>query len=197
MSETPSPDPSTSSFYVNPAFYETLLADFSGFDRDAWEVTDLAERDRYRGLLEREARLLDGQRFEDWLALFCPECLYWAPGTPGGGDPRREVAVFLDDRRRMEDRVHRLRSRFAWSQAPASRTVRLISNVEVFQTARPGVRMVRSNFLISELRAGETRRLTGWCAHRVSERGAQLAIEVKQVNLIDCDRNLRNPSFLL
>ena len=121
MSETPSPDPSTSSFYVNPAFYETLLADFSGFDRDAWEVTDLAERDRYRRLLEREARLLDGQRFEDWLALFCPECLYWAPGTPGGGDPRREVAVFLDDRRRMEDRVHRLRSRFAWSQAPASR----------------------------------------------------------------------------
>jgi 3-phenylpropionate/cinnamic acid dioxygenase small subunit len=197
MREATRPDPATSSFYVNPAFYETLLADFSGFDLDEREVTDPAARDRYRRLLEREARLLDGHRLEDWLALFSPECLYWAPATPGGGDPRREVAVFLDDRRRMEDRVHRLRSRFAWSQAPASRTVRLISNVEVFETARPGVRMVRSNFLISEMRADETRHLTGWCAHRVSDRGAQLAIEVKQVNLIDCDRNLRNPSFLL
>ena len=41
----------------------------------------------------------------------------------------------FDDRRRLEDRVYRLRTGFAWSQAPASRTVRLITNVEVFATA--------------------------------------------------------------
>lgn len=190
-------DPARSSWYVDDAFYETLLADFTAFDRDDREVADPAVRDRYRRLLEREARLLDAHRYEDWLAMFAPECLYWTPATPAGGDPRREVAVFLDDRRRMEDRVHRLRSPYAWSQAPASRTVRLVTNCEVFRTARAGVSMVRSTFIVSELRAGDTRRLTGWCAYRVAEADARLAIEVKQVNLIDCDRPLRNPSFLL
>ncbi len=191
------PDPATSSFYVDDGYYDTLLADFTAFDRDDREITDVALRDRHRRLVEREARLLDTHRYEDWLAMFAPECLYWAPATPAGGDPRREVAVFLDDRRRMEDRVHRLRSPYAWSQAPASRTVRLVTNVEVFAAGRPGLQMVRATFLVSELRAGETRRMTGWYGYRVAERGGRLEIEVKQVNLIDCDRNLRNPSFVL
>ena len=63
----------------------------------------------------------------------------------------------FDDRRRLEDRVYRLRTGFAWSQAPASRTVRLITNVEVFATDRDDTRMLRSNFLISEFWGDETR----------------------------------------
>ena len=47
------------------------------------------------------------------------------------GDPRREIAISFDDRRRMEDRIYRLRTGYAWSQAPKSRTVRMITNVEV------------------------------------------------------------------
>ena len=57
-------------------------------------------------------------------------------GNAGGGDPRREIAISFDDRRRMEDRIYRLRTGYAWSQAPKSRTVRMISNVEVFATDR-------------------------------------------------------------
>ena len=53
-------------------------------------------------------------------------------GTPEAGDPRREIAISFDDRRRMEDRIYRLRTGYAWSQAPKSRTVRMVSNVEVF-----------------------------------------------------------------
>ncbi len=60
---------------------------------------------------------------------------------------------------------------FAWSQAPASRTVRMISNVEVFATARDDTRMLRSNFLISEFWGDETRVLTGWAGHRVVRDG--------------------------
>ena len=92
-------------------------------------------RDEFRRLLEREARLLDQLRYDDWLAMYAPECVYWVPSTPQAGDPRREIAIMFDDRRRLEDRVYRLRTGFAWSQAPASRTVRLITNVEVFATA--------------------------------------------------------------
>lgn len=140
---------------------------------------------------------MDKARFDDWLAFYAAECVYWIPATPAAGDPRREVAVAFDDRRRLEDRIYRLRSACAWSQVPPSRTVRLVANVEVFTANQDEVFMVRSNFLTTEFRAGETRLLSGWCGHRLARRDGRLEIVVKQVNLIDCDQNLRNPSIVI
>jgi 3-phenylpropionate/cinnamic acid dioxygenase small subunit len=191
-------DPSLSSFYVNEQLYQRLVESFTDWQKDDLAVEDTAERDRFRMLIEKEARLLDQLRFDEWLAMYAPECIYWVPGTPEAGDPRREIAISFDDRRRMEDRIYRLRTGYAWSQAPKSRTVRMISNVEVFATGDKTVRMVRSNFLISEFRVDGTRYLSGWCGHRFVQRNDQRwDIEVRQVNLIDCDQNLRNPSIVL
>jgi 3-phenylpropionate/cinnamic acid dioxygenase small subunit len=183
--------------YVTDALYRELIANFSDWQDDARTVTDPAARDTFRMLLEREARLLDQLKYEDWLALYTAECIYWVPSTPNAGDPRREIAVMFDDRRRLEDRIYRLRTGFAWSQAPASRTVRLITNVEAFATARDDVRMLRSNFLISEFWGDETRILTGWAGHRVVRDGGAWKIQAKQVNLLECDQSIRNPSIIL
>ncbi len=190
-------DPSRSSYYIDDALYRELIENFSNWQDDARVISDVAVRDEFRRLLECEARLLDQLRYEDWLAMYARECIYWVPSTPTAGDPRREVSVMFDDRRRLEDRVYRLRTGFAWSQAPASRTVRLITNVEVFATARDDVRMVRSNFLISEFWGDETRSLTGWSGYRVMREGDGWKIQAKQVNLIDCDQCIRNPSIIL
>ena len=193
----PAHDPSLSSFYVTDAFYQELVASFSDWQRDELAVADAAERDRFRMLIEREARLLDQLHFDEWLAMYTGECVYWVPATPEGGDPRREVAISFDDRRRMEDRIFRLRTGYAWSQAPKSRTVRMISNVEVFAAGSDSVRMVRSNFLISEFRPDGVRFLSGWCGHRFVAHDGRWLIAVRQVNLIDCDQNLRNPSIVI
>jgi len=190
-------DPSRSSYYVNDALYRELIENFSDWQDDARAIVDLATRDQFRMLLEREARLLDQLRYDDWLAMYTPECIYWVPSTPAAGDPRREISVMFDDRRRLEDRIYRMRTGFAWSQAPASRTVRLITNVEVFGTARDDVRMLRSNFLISEFWGDETRVLTGWAGHRVVQQGSAWQIQAKQINLIECDQCIRNPSIIL
>jgi 3-phenylpropionate/cinnamic acid dioxygenase small subunit len=190
-------DPSRSSYYVNDVLYRELVAHFSGWQDDARAVTDVSARDEFRRLLEREARLLDQLRYDDWLAMYTAECVYWVPSTPGAGDPRREISVMFDDRRRLEDRVYRFRTGFAWSQAPASRTVRLITNVEAFTADRDDTRMLRSNFLISEFWGDETRVLTGWAGHRLIRDGAAWKIKAKQVNLIDCDQCIRNPSIVL
>jgi benzoate/toluate 1,2-dioxygenase beta subunit len=179
--------------YVDAAFYDELVRSFSTWPDHP--VADPHLRAQCGALLHREARLLDQGRFEDWLALYGEGCIYWVPGTPGG-DPRREVAIAFDDRRRLEDRIYRLRTGHAWSQAPASRTVRMVSNVEVFPASEDRA-MVRSNFLITDFRNGETRFWSGWCGHRVRRRGERLEIEVRQVNLVDCDQNLRNPSLIL
>ncbi len=193
----PAHDPSLTSHYVTDAFYQELVDAFTDWQRDDLLIGDTVERDTVRAMLEREARLLDQLRFDEWLALYAPECLYWVPATPEGGDPRREVAISFDDRRRLEDRIFRLRTGYAWSQAPKSRTVRMVANVEVFATARENVRMVRSNLLISEFRVDGVRLLSGWCGHRVVQQDGRWLIQVRQVNLIDCDQNLRNPSIVI
>ena len=197
MNSTQPLDPSRSSYYVSDALYRDLIAHFTDWQDDARAVTDTTVRDEFRRLVEREARLLDQIRYEDWLAMYAAECVYWVPSTPHGGDPRREIAVMFDDRRRLEDRIFRLRTGFAWSQAPRSRTVRLITNVEVFATGSDDARMLRSNFLISEFWDRETRMLTGWAGHRIVRRGGAWKIAAKQVNLIECDQAIRNLSIIL
>ena len=190
-------DPSRHSYYVTDVFYRELIDDFSNWQDDGRAVEDSAERDLFRRLIEREARMLDRLLFEQWAALYAPECVYWVPSTPGGGDPRTEIAVMFDDRRRLEDRIFRLRTGYAWSQAPSSRTSRIVSNVEVFRCAREDQRMVRSNFAISEFWDGETRMLAGWTGHRFRNIEGAWKISAKQVNLLNCDQCIRNPSIIL
>jgi 3-phenylpropionate/cinnamic acid dioxygenase small subunit len=197
MNVQPNYDPSRFSYYVTDAFYSELVDDFSDWQTEDRAVTDAAERDRFRHLIEREARILDNLLFEDWLKLFAPECAYWVPSTPERGDPRREIAVMFDDRRRLEDRVYRLRTGYAWSQAPSSRTSRLVANVEVFRGKSAEQRMVRSNFIISEFWDNEIRTLCGWAGHRFRKATGDWLISAKQVNLLNCDQCIRNPSIIL
>src|SRR5262249_55996297 len=135
-------DPTISSYYVNDDLYRNLVENFSDWQREELAMAAPEVRDRFRLLLECEARLLDELRFDEWLAMYSPECIYWVPGTPEGGDPRREIAVSFDDRRRMEDRIYRLRTGYARSQAPKSPTLPMISHVHQFATSESAVRMV-------------------------------------------------------
>src|SRR5450755_1898252 len=98
-------DPSRYSYYMTDEFYTALISDFSDWQTDDRVVGDTAERDQFRSILEKEARLLDKLLFEEWLGLFMPDCAYWVPSTSNQGDPRSEIAVMFDDRRRLEDRV--------------------------------------------------------------------------------------------
>ncbi|MFD0853509.1 aromatic-ring-hydroxylating dioxygenase subunit beta, partial [Actinomadura adrarensis] len=155
---------------------------------------DPADRGAAETFLYAEARLLDQGRFEEWLDLYGPECLYWIPGEVGGGDPSREVAIALDDRRRLEDRVVWLRSAFIWSQIPRSRTVRSVTNVE---TLRDGSDLlVRSNFLLHDVRGGRHATHFGWYLHRIDTSGDRWRVRVKQVHLADCDQAHENVSLI-
>jgi 3-phenylpropionate/cinnamic acid dioxygenase small subunit len=185
------------SYYVDDALYRELIADFADLRAANESILDVADRETFRALIEREARFLDQLRFQDWLSCYTEECIYWVPSTPNGGDPRGEIAVMFDDRRRMEDRVYRLTTGFAWSQAPSSRTVRIVSNVEVFASRSTEQRMVRSNFVIHEFWDDETRQLAGWAGHRFHKHGGAWRISAKQVNLLECDQCIRNPSIVL
>lgn len=89
-----------------------------------------------------EARLLDEERYTEWLELMDPDLHYWMPGienryrrdpitarTPG------RMSYFDDTLDDLRLRVRRLESGRAWPEDPATRHVYAISNIEAFETA--------------------------------------------------------------
>lgn len=189
-------DTSRYSHYVDDAFYARLIKGLQEWDREGTPV-DGTIRAECEALLFREARLLDNAQFEEWLNLFTSQCLYWIPTVPGGGDPRREVSLVFDDRRRLEDRVFWLQCGYAYSQTPRSRTSRMVGNIEVFYGKEDGELRIRSNFIIHEFRQGKSRSLAGWYGHRLLRQDDKWQISLKQVNLIDSDQGHDNLTFLL
>ena len=103
--------------------------------------------------LYAEAALLDEMRFEDWLRLFTPEARYRVPARTNAARGLAEPdldgpAHFDDDVRGLMVRVARLTSGVAWSEYPASRTRRLVSNVRLRALPSEGELEVRSAFLL-------------------------------------------------
>lgn len=45
-----------------------------------------------------EARLLDEARFDDWLALFADDGVYWMPLEPGQTDARLHTSLMHEDK---------------------------------------------------------------------------------------------------
>ncbi|MDQ0379482.1 aromatic-ring-hydroxylating dioxygenase subunit beta [Amycolatopsis thermophila] len=180
-------DTSSWSYHIDNDYYRELRRQ-SDLLREDWPESDTDELVRASAFLTGEARLVDEGRFNDWLDLFTDDCLYWVPVTPGGGDPTVEVSHAFDDRRRLTDRVYWLRTGLAFCQIPASRTRRVIGNVETTVDPSTGDRLVRSNFVVHEFRAGVTKTYPGWYGHVLVPSGDGWRIKLKQVNLLDSDQ---------
>lgn len=180
-------DTSAWSYHIDERYYHEL-ARRSALLREDWPEARTDEIVRAQSFLAREARQIDEGRFNDWLDQFSDDCLYWVPVTAGGGDPTVEVSHAFDDRRRLTDRVYWLRTGLAFSQIPASRTRRVIGNVETTVDPSTGDRLIRSNFVVYEFRAGATKTYPGWYGHVLSPSGDGPRIKLKQVNLLDSDQ---------
>ncbi|WP_433598324.1 aromatic-ring-hydroxylating dioxygenase subunit beta [Nocardia sp. CA-135953] len=174
--------------------YDRLRSDSRWWSENT-PVSNGALRAEAEAFLFLEARLLDDGRFEDWLDLYSDDCVYWVPSHPGGGDPETEVSIALDDRRRLEDRIVWLRSAYIWSQIPKSRTVRMLSNVEV---ARDGEDvLVRSNFVLHEARGPRHATHFGWLHHRIAAASTGWNVRAKHVYLVESDQPHENMSIVL
>jgi len=158
---------------------------------------DVVSNDELARVLYHEARLLDDKYYDKWLGLFTAECLYWVPNRSDPGDPRLETGIYLDDRRRLLDRVAALRTGHLHAQNPPSRTRRMLTNIEQW-TLSDGSFRARANVVIWETRKGRTRAHPGWQAYEVvrDDSGA-LRLATKIVCLLDCDAPQGNYSFIL
>jgi ethylbenzene dioxygenase beta subunit len=101
--------------------------------------------------LYREARLLDEERYEEWLDLLEPDVRYVIPGVqaryrrdPAGAVAATRMAFFDDDLDYLRKRVARARQETAWAEDPPTRHFHLVANVEVEAADAPEAWRVRS-----------------------------------------------------
>ena len=85
-------------------------------------------------LVHREARLLDEQRWDEWLALYFEDCEYWMPAWKADGtltsNPKTELShIYYASRAGLEDRVVRIRSGKSAASTPMPRTAHIVGSV--------------------------------------------------------------------
>jgi 3-phenylpropionate/cinnamic acid dioxygenase small subunit len=147
--------------------------------------------------LFQEARLADENRYEEWLALWTDDAVYWVPTNIDDYDPDEHVSIIYDDRERLEIRIARLKSGGAWSQEPQSRMRRIISNIQIEPAARPDEIAVISNFALGEMRRGRETVYFAQQKHRLRSTSEGLRMAAKTVLLVRNNEPLHNLSFII
>lgn len=146
------------------ALYDSLLADVAWL-REA-SPADPALSNEIAAALNHEARLLDARAFERWLELWDEDAIYWVPLSPDD-DPGADQALFLDDHRRLTERVWRMRDTSAWGLQPPGYAVRLIGSVEAWPESGGGDVVVTSTIQIQYTRMQSRFSTSGRQIHHV------------------------------
>ncbi|HWT37966.1 MAG TPA: aromatic-ring-hydroxylating dioxygenase subunit beta, partial [Paraburkholderia sp.] len=89
-----------------------------------------------QAFLYREARLLDDEQWDEWLACYHPDARFWMPCWDDDGrlvtDPQREISlIYYPSRQGLEDRVFRIKTERSSATIPDTRTSHNISNIEL------------------------------------------------------------------
>lgn len=109
---------------------------------------------RIEQFLFREARLLDEERWDDWLTLMAEDIHYWMPtmenrrradkAGPYGPD---RGALYDDNLHDLTRRVTRFKQPSAWAEDPPTRHAHMVSGVEAYEGERSGEYRVHSTFV--------------------------------------------------
>jgi benzoate/toluate 1,2-dioxygenase beta subunit len=148
--------------------------------------TDWQEQQDISQFLFHEARLLDEHRWDEWLRLFTPDGLYWVPLVHGQTDHLNHASLFCENALLRSMRARRLEQARAYSQQPPTRTVHVLGNISLESRTQGGC-VVRSAFQLLEWRKTEQRAFGGSVLHTLRREGDAWRIEMKRVELVNCD----------
>jgi benzoate/toluate 1,2-dioxygenase beta subunit len=92
--------------------------------------------DDVAAFLYREARLLDDEAWDEWLACYHQDAQFWMPSWDDDGklvsDPQREISlIYYPTRQGLEDRVFRIKTERSSATVPDTRTSHNIANIEI------------------------------------------------------------------
>lgn len=145
-----------------------------------------------------EARMLDEQRFDDWLQLFTDDAYYWMPLAPGQQDPRLHASLLYEDKLLLRVRVERLAGARTFSQQPRSRSHHLLQQPSVELADRDAGRYtLRTAFHYVETRLDQQELYAGWATHELVTQDGALRIRLKRVDLVNCDAAFGNINLFM
>jgi 3-phenylpropionate/cinnamic acid dioxygenase small subunit len=145
--------------------------------------------------LYHEARLLDTQRFEEWLELFTEDATYWVPLEQEQREPLETSSIIHDDRTLLELRVKQARHPRAHARAPLARTVHQVGNVVLAAEANREL-TVTSTLQVIEFR-NECQRFWGALVeHRLRRTKDGFRIAHKRVDLVNSEGALEGITIL-
>ena len=144
-------------------------------------------------VIYHEARCIDEQRWDEWLALYTDDAHYWMPLTHGQTDPFLQGSLMYEDKMLLGIRVERLKGRRTFSQEPISRCHHLLQapSVEMLD-AGLGQARLRTAFHYVETRGDEQQLYAGWASHDLRYQGTDWRIVLKRVDLVNCDAAFGN-----
>lgn len=145
-----------------------------------------------------EARLLDEQRWDDWLALFADDGHYWMPLTPGQTDARLQTSLLYEDKLLLRVRTERLNGARTFSQQPRSRCHHLLQAPQVeARDDAAGTFRLRTAFHYVETRRDEQTLYAGWATHDLRVVDGALRIALKRVDLVNSDAAFGNINLFM
>lgn len=147
---------------------------------------------RYRlalDLLHREAEALDERRWDEWLALYAEDAIFWVPSWDDDGnlvtDPTKEISlIYYANRAGLEDRVHRIRTGASSASTPLPRTCHILGNMRIIGEEIDDI-AARCSFVVHIYRNGDSWSYFGWSKFKLRREGDDWRIKEKQVTILN------------
>ena len=146
--------------------------------------------EQVRDLLYLEADLLDRQRWDEWLALYTDDCVYWVPAWLSedelGDDPEMQInMIYIVGKPGLAARLLRISSGQAYAEAPLSRTSHLVDTVRLLDSDDENVSASAKWMTLStDARMGKQIR-GGWYEYALCRDGEGLRIARKKIVLLE------------
>ena len=173
----------------------TRLAELAARRTQCTGSADPTLRAAAENVLFHEARLLDDGHFDEWLDRFTDDGIYWIPLEPAA-DPRQSISYFLDDKRRVADRIGLIGTGWAHAQVPPSRTCRVVSNVEAWPLPG-GDTLVRCSAVTWEYRRERLAPFVSRNDYVFTDLGDDWRLRIKIAALVDANGDVPRLSFIL
>jgi 3-phenylpropionate/cinnamic acid dioxygenase small subunit len=146
--------------------------------------------DEVRDLLYLEADLLDRQQWDDWLALYTDDCVYWVPSWLSedelGDDPEMQVnMIYIVGKPGLAARLHRISSGQAYAEMFLSRTSHLVNTVRLLAHDDRAISASAKWMTLSvDARLGKVVR-GGWYEYELRRTDGGLYIGSKKIVLLE------------
>jgi len=140
--------------------------------------------------LYREARLLDQQRWKEWLDLYAEDAVFWVPAPRMSGgytdDPELELNyIYILGRAGLEARIVRIETNSSMASTPPPRTCHLVTGVTIENATATEIRAAASWQVVSfsEQRGQQLR--SGSYDYLLRRAGSSFLIARKKIVLVE------------